>query len=304
MKKRIVICLMCMLCILAQPMAARAAAPIQVDRDCSLTLQYTQGENAFPGLNIQIYRVAEIFTDGTYALWGDFAEYPVNIYGITSQTEWKQVTSTLVAYAAADHLVPDRQAVTDETGMAYFDGLETGMYLVLAVRAEKEQATFLFESFLVSVPNPDENGTYLYDVTAKPKCSGYEPTPGTLEYKVVKHWKDDGETRPESIIVDILKDGVLQYTQVLSAENNWSYVWKVSGDGSVWQAVERHVPEGYQVTVVSSGNTVIITNVRTGQPEKPPETGDTTVLWPYMLAMCISGGMLVILGISRKRKAR
>lgn len=304
MKKTITAFCICLILALFISQAAYAATPIDPERTSSLTLQYRYGENCFEGLQIQTFRVAEVFADGTYALCGDFRDYPVNIYGITSQGEWNTIASTLAAYAAADQLQPACTAMTDETGTVAFTDILPGMYLTLAVKVETQARITQFESFLTVVPYPSEDGDHNYDVTAYPKCSVHTPEPGELEYKVVKQWKDDGNTakRPEYVEVDILKDGVVAFTQKLSSDNHWSYSWTAPDDGSKWQAVERNVPADYTVTVVENGNTIIITNVYEGEPIDPPPTGDTTVLWPFAIVMGLSGGIAMILAVWFKRK--
>lgn len=305
MKKLLSALSLCIVFLFAvSPLTAYAITPIDPLRDSSLTLHYEYNQTAYEGLTVKSYRIAEVFADGTYALTGAFQSYPVSIYGITSQSEWKIIASTLEAYAIADQIEPTVTAVTDETGTVAFTDILPGMYLTLAIRVERETDITVFESFLSVVPYPSEDGEHNYDVVAHPKCQSFTPTPEEQEHKVVKQWKDNGytEKRPESVIVDIYKDGVLQSTQSLSAENNWSYHWTSPDDGSEWKAVEREIPADYTVTVVENGNTIIITNVYKYEPEPPPQTGDTTVMWPYVLSMCISGGIIVVLATWRKRK--
>ncbi len=286
-------------------LTAFAAAPIDTDRESSLTLQYKRGDRYFEGLEIKTYRIADVFEDGTYELCGAFSDYPVNIYGVTSQTEWKKIASTLSAYAAADSIEADCKAVTDETGTVSFEGILPGMYLTAFVRVETDKDVINFESFLTVIPYPEESGDYNYDVKAFPKCDGYEIKPGKAEYKVVKQWKNDTakESRPEYVEIDIIKDGMLESTQKLSAENNWSYSWTCVDDNSKWQAVERNVPKDYTVAIEENGNTIIVTNTYEFSENDAPQTGSMIVIWPYALLMCFSGGILLIIAVWKKRSA-
>lgn len=303
MKKTILLLLTACLLLAAIPLRSAAVTPVDVNRACSMTLYYARSRKGFEAVAVQGYRVAEVAEDGTYTLTGEFADYPVNIYGITSQTEWKEVTGTLAAYAAADGLEPDLKMQTDSTGTARFTELKTGMYLICAVDVIDGDTMCLFEDFLVCLPAPEEDG-FAYEVSAAPKYDSYSLKPAEVEFQVVKLWKetDGGRNRPASVSVQILKDGAVQSTQTLSAENDWTYRWKAPDDGSRWQVVERQVPAGYQVIVQSDGRNFAVTNTHVGQQEKPPQTGDTSVLWPYALAMCLSGGLLMVLGMYEKRK--
>lgn len=298
MKKLIIALCVCMLL----ACTAFSAEPIETDAESSLTLQYRHDKVSFEGLLIQSYRVAEIFEDGSFALTGAFADYPVNIYGITSQTEWNTVASTLAAYAIADRIAPTCSGVTDPCGRVVFSNLLPGIYLTLSVSVENETEVLIFEEFLTTIPQTDEDGVHNYDVLAYPKSE--KILPELAEYRIVKQWKDSGywQNRPDDITVDIYCDGELFVTVELSAENNWTYCWSTELDGSVWTAVERDIAEDYTVTVVENGTTIIITNAYDDGQEPPPDTGDTTVLWPYVLAMCVSGTLLIALGLWRKRK--
>ena len=176
------------------------------------------------------------------------------------------------------------------------------MYLTRSVRCEGEEQTVVFESFLTVVPIPDDNGN-IYDVTAIPKASTFTPDDGEVTYTVVKHWRDNGATglRPESIQVDIIKDGVHHSTEILNKENNWSYSWTCPDDGATWQAVERGVHGKYTVTSLSNADTIVITNTLDYDDPTAPPMGTTTVIWPYILLLCFSGGIFLLISIRLMR---
>ena len=300
MKKRCLWCL-CLLLLLQGICLPAFASELQTDAPCSLTLHYTRENVAFPDLEIQIFRVAEYFADGTYALTGAFADYPVQIHDITMQKQWQDAAQTLAAYVVADHITPTATALTDAQGTACFSQLQSGLYLVMNVDAKTPDGTFQFGQTLIFLPTPLEDGTYCYDMEARPKPGTLTPT---TQYTVVKLWKDaaNAQNRPDGISVDILKDGVLQETVVLSAENNWSYSWQSTDLDARWTVVETNVPDGYTVTITSGENVFTITNTLPPKPEDPPKTGHITLLWPYVLMMSISGCLLLTLGIWQKRK--
>ena len=306
MKKTIIILLMACMVLAVLPLRAFAVTPVEVDRSCSLTLHYSRSRTGFPEVAVRGYRVADVAADGTYTLAGSFAGYPVNIYGITDQAEWKEVANTLASYAAADELEPDLKARTDGTGTAAFGELKTGMYLVCAVDVADGDTMYQFENFMVCLPQPEEDGGFTYEVSAAPKYSSYAIKPQEVEFQVVKLWKDGGKEdhRPSSVTVQILRNGELYTTQTLSGENNWTYRWKAPDDGSRWQIAERDVPKGCRVAVGGDGRSFVVTNTYDGGLEDPPQTGDTAVLWPWVLAMCLSGGGLMVMGIYGMRKRK
>ena len=278
--------------------AVNASAAEQTSK---LTLVYNSNDVYFEDLQIFAYRVADIGADGAYTLCGDFADYPVNVKVVKNQEEWRAIATTLSGYISADKVEHTAVATTDTNGEAVFSDLEMGLYLISGVNTEYNDLVYAFETFFMTLPRPDENGAPQYEVTAIPKYSTYVPEPDDIEYRVLKQWKDDGnEKRPVSVAVEIYKNGVLDSKQTLSAENDWSYSWTAKDDGSVWTVVERDVVEGYAVSVDKKETTFIITNTfETETP--PPETGDTFVAWPYILAMFAFGAILVLLSVSFKK---
>lgn len=302
MKKRI-LPLVLLILVLLCPLHTRAVAPLEPDTEASLSLCYQKDGIAFGGLQIGIYRVAEALPDGSFALLDPYASYPIRIHDITAQEQWHQVAQTLWAYITADGLAPDHELPTNDAGQVLFSGLKTGLYFVREAVAESTAGTYVFNQFMVYVPAPQPDGSYSYAVAANPKSTEFVPK---TQYTVTKLWQDEGnqDTRPDSVTVDIYKDGVLQETRLLSAENNWSYTWNVSGeDYSQWTVAERTVPDGYGVMVRSSGTSFFIINTRQGQSQTP-QTGDSFAPLPWILAMCLSGGVLLILGIYSWRRRK
>ena len=278
-----------------------SAAPLDTAAQTSLTLYYQKGEVVFPQLQVGVYRVAEALSDGSFKLIEPYASYPVKIDDITDQKQWQDVAQTLFSYIVAHGVTPDQVAKTDEQGVAAFTGLKTGLYYVQEVVAEHTDGDYVFNQFMIYLPTPHPDGSYDYAVEAKPKCVEFIPK---AQYTVTKLWQDTGNSqdRPKEVIVDIYQNGVLQETQVLSAENNWSYTWFVSGeDPGGWSVTEREVPEHYKVTLRQNGNNFTLVNSRQGKPQ-PPKTGDTFNPLPWVLIMCFSGVLLLIVSIYGRRR--
>ncbi len=268
--------------------------------------------------------MAELCDDGEYRLIEPFSAFPIRIHGITSQQEWQETAQTVKSYAAAHHIPPYGSEVTDGEGVAFFGELETGLYMVKGTTAHTGNGEVVFHDFMIYLPTPVEGG-YDYDCSAKPKSTAYT-RPGD-RYSVVKLWKDSEgtNTRPVSVVVDILKDGAVQETVTLNSANNWSYSWEVSDTQGVWTVMERDVPEGYVVSITGTETAFVITNTLSpenpddpgdpgdpddpddpdapGDPEDPtppnpdvPKTGDTAPLLLYAILLCVSGLGLMILG--------
>lgn len=87
-------------------------------------------------------------------------------------------------FAALD-LDADYTVTTDADGKAKIKSLEPGIYLVVQTASEGTAASFSsFSSYLVSIPETDENGEYVYQVESSPKtmstASSVTDTPSEL----------------------------------------------------------------------------------------------------------------------------
>jgi hypothetical protein len=304
MKKRLLNVLILFVLILSVLPTSVGAETLDTQRECTMTLHYSQDGTGFSDLEISVYRVAKANANGTFTLTDPYNAFPVNIYGIRSQTEWDLVASTFRSFILTDGVAPTRTGKTNSSGTVVFDKLQTGLYLVMGTTAENETGVYEFNTFMIYVPTPGQNATFNYNVEASPKCIKYVPK---TAYKVVKLWKDTGyaASRPKEVTVEIYKDGTLWETVKLNTANNWTYTWRVpeNQDGK-WTVTEKEVPKNYSVTIAEGDGQFTVTNSRKPDPEDPPKTGDMFPLWPAVLTMCISGSLLVVLGIYwlRKRK--
>ena len=250
------------------------------------------------------YRIANFILIAALLLSGAVTAHAAST---TEASEKVQLRSdcTLNSYILADGIAADQTAKTDARGNVVFDNLTAGIYLVSSVRTEQDGKYYVFESFLAAVPGVDSEGQWVYSVSARPKMSVHTPAKGEVTYKAVKAWRDGGQDRPVSVSVEVRRDGQLQQSVTLSAENNWMYTWKAVDDGSVWTVNEVNVPEGYTVGIQRSGDTFSITNTK---PETPagnhPQTGDTTNMTLYVLLMAASGLALLVVGIVLRKKSR
>ena len=203
-----------------------------------------------------------------FTLTGDFAGYPVSLEDLDS-SGWRALAQTLDAYVGRDSLAPFKTAVTDAAGKAAFEHLPVGLYLVTGDRYEEGDHTYIPEAFMASLPGlGQETDEWIYDMTAACKYNSDQDSgeDGSLSRKVLKVWNDDGHEskRPESIRVQLLKDGQVYDTVTLNAENNWRHTWSDLDKDSNWEVTEYDTPSGYTVSVDRQGITFVMTNTRRG----------------------------------------
>ena len=281
---------------------ADAKEKIDTAKNCSLTLTYAVDGKKISGLEIEAYMAASVTSDFVYSMYGGFSGYAIELNGIKSQNEWNEVRDTVGAYITADGIQPDSVQFTDENGMVRFDPLKPGIYYIRWTGNENADNVSGFAPFLIAVPGLGDDGLWIYDVDALPK-PGKLPEPVGSELKIVKLWNDGTQAskRPQSVDVDIFKNGEKFESVTLDAENNWTFVLADSED-CAWTAVERNVPDGYTVTIQNNEKTIQITNTLKDEPEPPPKTGDTGKLSLWIILTLSAGMILVVLG-SRRRKS-
>ena len=72
----------------------------------------------------------------------------------------------------------------------------------------------------------------------------------------------------DSITVNLLKDGRVERSQVLNAENGWAYTFDRLLEGHTWTVEEAEVPAGYTVSYSTVGTMTTIINTKK-TPSKP-----------------------------------
>ena len=222
--------------------------------------------------------------------------------GVQTQGEWDVIRTTLEALILGSQIAPIKTAETDAEGQVCFPDLAPGLYLSSAVQAEDCS----FAAALVALPDLDAGGSWQYEILVATKPTLTPPQPEPLQFQVLKLWRGDegSDKRPVSVTVDIYRDGVLHETVTLSEGNNWSYRWSAEDDGARWQVVEKDVPEGYTMTVEQGKTTFTLTNILHDRPNiPPPDTGDRSNVLLYAVIFCVSGLLLVALGLMGKGKA-
>ena len=139
-----------------------------------------------------------------------------------------------------------------------------------------------------------------------------------IDVTVKKVWKlDDGGQCPESVCMELLRNGE-HYEQVtLNEDNNWRYTWRDLDDLYNWSVREVNVPDGFVSTVDRDGMTFTITNDdkpdnpdTPTDPENPSDPSEPTdnvlktgdgahlVLWLTLLGL---SGMGIIITLWRSK---
>lgn len=250
----------------------------------SLAFQYGGGAAEF-----SLYRVVDMTENREFTLAGKFADCPVSLENLDTEG-WKTAAQTLAVYAekgkAEGTITPDQIGMTDENGDLKWENLGTGLYLVLGSKTEDETYTYEPTPLLTALPNW-ENDTWNHNVTLNPKFDKTKkPDKPTTKIAALKIWEDDGQEdkRPESIEVQLLKNGEVYDTQTLNKENGWKYTWDKLPAEFQWSVVEKEVSDSYRVTYenenMKNGKRWVIRNKVIVPPTPTPTPSETPTPTP------------------------
>jgi len=274
---------------------------IDVEKEASLTINYNYNDYKFDNTDVKIYYVAEVSSDFIYTLSSDFLSYPINISDMKTNEDWNALEQTLNAYIEADSI---NELITKkiENNTITLSNLKPGLYFVKTQKIDTDDYTLLFDNFLISVPDLDENGLWNYDVSVYPKAESYTKKYEKITYTVIKNWIDDKQNRPDSIEIEIYEDNNLVDSQILSSKNNWTYNWTTDDDGSIWTVVERNVAEGYNVSITKNNNNFTIVNTDPNYKPDSPLTYDDIKSSFIIMFISLIGLILLVIGIKIPKK--
>lgn len=141
----------------------QAATAVDTDRSCSLQFDLRgvgYDEVKTLPIEVEIYKVADIDASGVY-----HAEKGYTLGTISDETkteDWAEMAADAMEVATG------KEPTATSTAMKGFDGLEVGLYLVVAKETESATFKYSFTPYLVSLPNNNyyqtQNDDWVYDV--------------------------------------------------------------------------------------------------------------------------------------------
>jgi hypothetical protein len=253
----------------------------------SVTLIDKKQQEPIVGAELSVYFVSTVVmdTDGNliYDYTEDFKEFGTAIDDTTLVTKLDAFVS--------QHRVPSIKITTNNEGTAFCGEIPLGLYFVKQTGAVEGFA--LCTPFIVTVPHEIDDG-YVYDVNASPKTEVSRLTSITIK----KLWNTDKSTEAtESVTVQLLKNGNVEKTVTLSAQNDWQVTCTDMPESDAYSIKEVDVPKGFTATYKQNGYVFTVTNtstlIQTGQ-----------LIWPIPV-LAVSGMLLISAGnvlLQKKRK--
>lgn len=273
--------------LLMMPMAAFAQT-VDFDRtgSVSVTLLDQDGKTPLAGVELSLYYVATVGINNSYHLSYTFTDAFLNC---GAALEDPDLASALDAFVQ-EHATPVKTQATDAQGSAVFSDLSLGLYFVKQTNTVAGYAPCT--SFLVTVPNYNDAG-YVYDVKASPKTDVARLT----DIIIKKKWNTDASTKAaDSVTVQLLRDGAVLETAILSNQNNWQMTYPDMPESDAYSIVEVNVPKGFTATYQQKGYVFTVTNTST-----LAQTGQLT--WPIPL-LAMTGLFMIAVGVIILRKTR
>lgn len=283
------------------------AIPTTASEDRSITLNYSPGVCSF-----RFYKIADLSSSGQLSLAAPFTDYTDSIdtldrIGSLNTDEMRSLSATLEAVVLRDKLTPKYIDSSSQNGVLTITNPERGIYLIVGEQTKDEKYLYTPSPLLISVPRLLENGSWENHVTIEhTKLQKEEHGNDVTKYRVRKIWKDTGyhSIRPTEITVQLLQNGNLYDTVILSKENDWFYEWKNLPSGFSWTVVEKKVPKGYSLSIDKKKNgTILINRYKTPPPppdEKLPQTGQ--LWWPVPVLFALGCAFLYLGVLSKKSK--
>ena len=183
------------------PKMLYAEEKVDMNQKCTLEIKYEAID-----AQLRLYRIAEIDEDASFTLTEAYQDYRVAL-----DDDAEAAALALESYINRDQKVPEAYAQTDENGVVRFENLETGIYLLLSNRVEKDRFCYEPLPVMVSLPSKSvEMSQYQYDVVINMKYTkmNIEDLPETIDMKVMKSWVGgSAQNQPKSIVATLLKDG-------------------------------------------------------------------------------------------------
>lgn len=143
------------------------AEEVDMNQRGSLTITVHDAKGTpIPGGTITIYHIGTIENTSSQPAWKATPEF-AKANADLSQPENRQVIAYLADYASRNE-IPGRTYTIPANATVKFSDIPLGLYLVVQQKAAPGYRRM--NSFLISVPNSDENGHYVYDVNAYPKA--------------------------------------------------------------------------------------------------------------------------------------
>ena len=215
--------------------------------------------------------VGTSFTDAAFT----FVLTPLGGAPVPANQEVSVTGAGKVSFGRIAYSMPGQYiyTITEINGGLQNWSYDASVYTLTVTVTEDNSGQLTIDRALAKADQPAEKALFV---------NRYDESGETLHVRVTKNWQGGDTGRPQSVLVQLYKDGTpFGSPTTLSAANNWSRVWSGLEKGRVWTVDEASVPQGY--TKMVSGDAVngfTITNIKTAAiPEIETTSVKVTKVW-------------------------
>lgn len=231
------------------------------------------------GAEITLYHIADAYLDGVnlaFKYTDEFSSCSVSLDDLTDTELVKEISKCNIDNAVKYNVS------TDEEGIAKFEDLNLGLYLVKQTKGVEGYSDF--DSFLVAIPRVEDD-KWVYDIKAQPKTDIYK----VVDIVIEKKWNSHSGNIPNEVEVELYDDEELIETVVLNENNNWTYTFIDLKLSDKYNVKEINIPKGYTPSYKVNDFVFTITNTDT--------LADTGQIFFPIIVSFILGVILIIIGI-------
>lgn len=202
-------------------------------------------------------------------------------------------------------------AMSNENGIVIFEGIPCGTYHMKEITANDD---YVLNETLYDVKiRIDETRSFLMNIGTEETLlySGaaistfiVENMPETMDISGTKTWDDSNNkynSRPKSITVNLLADGVIIATKVISASDDWAFAFEGLPTYSEGKLIAYTVQEAAVTNYTATYDGYEITNKYT--PPYVPDTSDRSNIFIYLAVFLAAGAGVTVFIILRKKAA-
>lgn len=251
----------------------------------SVALVSQDGTQPMEGAELSVFHVATVVADKNGTLLYTYTDAFADCGTALDDPELGKTLDTFVS----GQNISAQKVVTDSNGKAICKDLPLGLYFVKQTGAVEGFAPCT--SLLVTLPLKTDSGL-VYNVDASPKTD----VARLVSITVKKIWNTDSSTPlPNSVTVQLLRDGTVVETATLNKQNDWQTTYPNMPESDAYSIKEVHVPKGYTATYTQKGYVFTVTNTAS-----LAQTGQ--LIWPIPV-LAVAGIFFLLMGFSILRKS-
>ncbi len=167
MKKQALTVIMVICLLFVSVFHVSGAEALDMERTGKVSVTLTYNGQAIPGGSFEAYRVAGVSVengaDYSFTYTPSYEDCTVSLEDLNAS----DIVADLEKYTK-DKAISGISVAVSEKGIAAFEDLETGLYLIVQNKAAEGYTAV--NSFIVSVPQIEE-GNYIYEIDATPKIT-------------------------------------------------------------------------------------------------------------------------------------